>query len=227
MPNWASSKVTLIGDYDTVTEIKNRLATPYTTPWAGEPNWDNTTIPAEQVEGVFLLWNIVKPDNLDTYLERDKKAFEQIVKADPDLVEIDKADKTSKPFDTKEALVQILQERKTSDDWYNWNVRNWGTKWEITEKASVFYEMPTDTGLEICYRMESAWSPPAEALDHLARQYPDITINLSSIDESDCFAYEAQWLDGNKFYENEPEITHALGMDLRGYCNLECCNDYE
>ena len=225
MPNWASSKVTLIGDYDTVTEIKNRLATPYTTPWAGETNWDNTTIPAEQVEGVFLLWNIVKPDNLDTYLERDKKAFEQIVKADPDLVELDKADKTSKPFDTQEALVQILQERKTSDDWYNWNVRNWGTKWEITEKASVFYEMPTDTGLEICYRMESAWSPPAEALDHLARQYPDITINLSSIDESDCFAYEAQWLDGDKFYENEPEITHALGMDLRGYCNLECCNE--
>jgi len=225
MPNWASSKVTLIGDYDTVTEIKNRLATPYTTPWAGEPNWDNTTIPAEQVEGVFLLWNIVKPDNLDTYLERDKRAFEQIVKAEPDLVEIDKADKTSKPFDTQEALVQILQERKTSDDWYNWNVRNWGTKWEITEKASVFYEMPTDTGLEICYHLESAWSPPAEALDHLARQYPDITINLSSIDESDCFAYEAQWLDGDKFYENEPEITHALGMDLRGYCNLECCNE--
>jgi hypothetical protein len=225
MPNWAYSKVTLIGDYDTVTEIKNRLATPYTTPWAGEPNWDNTTIPAEQVEGVFLLWNIVKPDNLDTYLERDKRAFEQIVKAEPDLVEIDKADKTSKPFDTQEALVQILQERRTSDDWYNWNCRNWGTKWEITEKASVFYEMPTDTGLEICYRMESAWSPPAEALDHLARQYPDITINLSSIDESDCFAYEAQWLDGDKFYENEPEITHELGKDLRGYCNLECCNE--
>lgn len=225
MPNWASSKVTLIGDYDTVTEIKNRLATPYTTPWAGELDWNEKPIPAEQVEGVFLLWNIVKPDNLDTYLERDKRAFEQIVKAEPDLVELDKADKTSKPFDTQEALVQILQERKTSDDWYNWNVRNWGTKWEITEKASVFYEMPTDTGLEICYRMESAWSPPAEALDHLARQYPDITINLSSIDESDCFAYEAQWLDGDKFYENEPEITHALGMDLRGYCNLECCNE--
>lgn len=225
MPNWASSKVTLIGDYDTVTEIKNRLATPYTTPWAGELDWNEKPIPAEQVEGVFLLWNIVKPDNLDTYLERDKRAFEQIVKAEPDLVELDKADKTSKPFDTQEALVQILQERKTSDDWYNWNVRNWGTKWEITEKASVFYEMPTDTGLEICYRMESAWSPPAEALDHLARQYPDITINLSSIDESDCFAYEAQWLDGDKFYENEPEITHALGMDLRGYCNLEGCNE--
>jgi len=225
MPNWASSKVTLIGDYDTVMAIKDRLAKPYTTPWAGETNWDNTTIPAEQVEGVFLLWNIVKPDNLDTYLERDKKAFEQIVKADPDLVEIDKADRTSTPFDSNEALVQILQERKTSDDWYNWNVRNWGTKWEITDKASVFYEIPTDTGLEICYHLESAWSPPAEALDHLARQYPDITINLSSIDESDCFAYEAQWLDGDKFYENEPEITHELGKDLRGYCNLECCNE--
>jgi hypothetical protein len=225
MPNWAYSKVTLIGDYDTVTAIKNRLATPYTTPWAGEPNWDNTTIPAEQVEGVFLLWNIVKPDNLDTYLERDKRAFEQIVKAEPDLVEIDKADKTSTTFDTQEALVQILQERRTSDDWYNWNCRNWGTKWEITEKASVFYEMPADTGLEICYRMESAWSPPAEALAKLAEQHPDITIDLSSIDESDCFAYEAQWLDGVLFYENEPEITHALGMDLRGYCNLECCNE--
>jgi hypothetical protein len=238
MPNWASSKVTIVGDYDTVMAIKDRLAKPYTTPWAGELDWKGNPTPAEQVEGVFLLWNIIKPSNLDRYLERDKKAFDSIVKAEPDLVELDKADK-SDTFDANQALVQILQERKTSDDWYNWNCRNWGTKWEIGEKASIVYEMPTilagemgdtdpDTmpvSLEITYHLESAWSPPVEALDHLASQYPDITINLSSIDESDCFAYEAQWIDGNKFYENEPEITHALGMDLRGYCNLECCNE--
>jgi hypothetical protein len=225
MPNWASSKVTMIGDYDTVMAIKDRLAKPYQDPH----------FPDRTNEGVFLLWNIVKPSNLDTYLEKDKKAFDSIVKADPDLVELDKADKPE-AFDVNKALVKILEEQKNNNDWYNWNVRNWGTKWETGDKAVIEYEImgelsfddkPVENSLEITYRLETAWSPPVEALDHLAEQYPNITINLSSIDESDCFAYEAQWLDGSRFYENEPEITHEMGMDLRGYCNLECCNEYE
>lgn len=214
MPNWASSKVTLSGDYDTVTEIKDRLAKPYQDPH----------FPDKTNEGVFLLWNIVKPDNLDTYLERDKKAFEQIVKAEPDLVELNKAD-SKETWDTGNIMAQILEQQATGQGWYEWNCRNWGTKWETGDKAVIEYELPTDTGIEICYRMESAWSPPAEALEHLARQYPNITINLSSIDESDCFAMSAEWVNGELLGEQDEEITHDLGMDLRGYCNLECCNE--
>ncbi len=36
-----------------------------------------------------------------------------------------------------------------------------------------------------------------------------------------------EWANGREMVEDDLEITHDLGMDLRGYCNLECCNDYE
>ena len=226
MPNWAYSKVTLSGDHDTVFVIKEKLATPYITPWAGEPDWNGNPAPAEQIEGVFLLWNIVKPDNLYTYLEKDKKAFAKIVEADPDLVEVDKADK-KETWDTGNIMAEILHQQATGQGWYEWNCRNWGTKWEIADKAVLEYELPNDTGVEIGYRMESAWSPPAEALNHLAEQYPDISIGLVSIDESDCFAMSAFWINGELLGEQDEEITHEIGMDLRGYCNLGCCNEYE
>jgi hypothetical protein len=233
MPNWAYSKVTISGTYDTVSVIKHKLATPYPDPHS----------PSDSVEGVFLLWNIVKPDNLYTYLEKDKKAFAEIVEADPDLVELDKADK-KETWDTGNIMAQILHQQATGQGWYEWNCRNWGTKWEIANRAILEYEMPipitdfddsdepTEMLLEITYRLETAWSPPAEALAKLAEQYPDVTISLTSIDESDCFAMEAQWFRvpvspyewSQQIYEADLEITHKLGMDLRGYCNLECCN---
>lgn len=235
MPNWAYSKVTLSGDHSRVTEVKNRLAKPYQ-----DPHDPNRTI-----TGDFLLWNIVKPTNLSAYLGEERNKFDEIVNADPDLVELNKLEF---PVDAQDLMNKVLHEMETSDSWYEWNCRNWGTKWEIGNRATIEYEMPiplTDyepeldkpipMALEITYRMESAWSPPVEALSKLAEQYPDVTISLTSIDESDCFAMEAQWFRvpvspyewSQQTYESDLDITHKLGMDLRGYCNLECCNDYE
>ena len=220
MPNWASSKVTITGDMDTVKEIKNRLAKPYQDPH--DPERTN--------EGVFLLWNIVNPTNMKAYTGEEQKAFDEIIKADPELAELNKFEI---PAEMSDVMSRVIHEMATSDSWYEWNCRNWGTKWETGEKAEIDYEMPyTNTTfmgesekiLEICYRMDTAWSPPAEALARLAEQYPNIKIDLASIDESDCFAYEAQWLDGILFHEEEPEITHQMGIELRGYCNLRCCN---
>ena len=220
MPNWAFSKVTISGDYETVTEIKNRLATPYASPYN----------PEEMKQGVFLLWNIIKPNNLEAYLGKEQKAFDEIINADPELAELKEPEPNSP--DLESIMDKVIREMATSDNWYEWNCRNWGTKWEIGDKAILEYELPSyhaddSTHLELGYRMESAWAPPYEAINKLAEQYPDITINLSSIDESDCWAMSAQWIDGKMFYEQDEDITHNFGMDLRGYCNLECCNEYE
>jgi hypothetical protein len=222
MPNWASSIVTITGEQEIVTEVKNRLAKPYASPHN----------PKNTVTGVFLLWNIVKPTNLSAYLGEEQAEFTDIINADPELAEL------NKPVEPELSSIMetVLHNLATSDEWYEWNCRNWGTKWEIGDKASIDLEMPyentsfmgeNDKVLEIVYSMESAWSPPVEALDRLAEQYPTVLIKLSSIDESDCFAMEASWQGGDRVYEADVEITHELGMELRGYCNLECCNDYE
>lgn len=44
-------------------------------------------------------------------------------------------------------------------DWYIWNVKNWGTKWDVTD---VYFEnQPEEDTIEFSFC--SAWAPPVEA----------------------------------------------------------------
>lgn len=226
MPNWASSHITIRGKAHDIIAIQEQLSQPYESPWNGEPD-EITGEPVKNrtVTGDFLLWNIVKPDNLDLYLEREEKQFRAIERANPDL----RAKTEPADLDMGAIMAKILEERATGQGWYDWNCRNWGTKWETSEEQAriLAYEACLDdqTCMRIVYEVSSAWSPPVEALHKLAEQYPDVTIHIDSIDEGDCFAMTADWENGD-FDESEVEITHELGMTLRGYCNLECCEDF-
>lgn len=59
------------------------------------------------------------------------------------------------------------------DNWYDWNVRNWGCKWEAKEVVATQSE-PN----RIVYIFETPWSAPIEGLLTLAKNYPAITITL-------------------------------------------------
>lgn len=235
MPNWAYSKVTISGDRNEVLRLKEQVSQPYQ-----DPHDPKTTC-----EGVFLLWNIVKPTNLSAYLGEEQKAFDEIVKADPELAELNQL-VIPEP---ENIMAQVIHSMATSDSWYEWNCRNWGTKWDLGSRAQIARESveyltdlhagdlskPMPMNLHLEYRLESAWSPPVEALSRLAQQYPDVVIDLVSIDENDCFAMSAQWFRipvspsefVPQFNEQDEDITHEMGMELRGYCNLKCCNEYE
>lgn len=226
MPNWAYSKVTISGDRNEVLRLKEQVSQPYQ-----DPHY-----PDETNEGVFLLWNIVKPTNLSAYCGEEQKVFDEIVKADPELAELNEL---VVPDNNSDLTARVIHELATSDSWYEWNCRNWGTKWDLGNKAQIAresveyltdldmlnYDKPMPANLHLEYRLESAWAPPVNALSRLAEQYPDVVIDLVSIDESDCFAMSAQWAGGELLREPDEEITHELGMELRGYCNLGCCNE--
>jgi hypothetical protein len=56
------------------------------------------------------------------------------------------------------------------EDWYSWNVSNWGTKWDFgTDKN---YDDPVEVKqngdkYEVTVAPSTAWSPPIEFYDHL------------------------------------------------------------
>ena len=61
----------------------------------------------------------------------------------------------------------------TNDDrWYNWNLANWGTKWEVAQVECDHFE-PTSFECEF----ETAWSPPEEIYYALRKQFPDVDIS--------------------------------------------------
>lgn len=83
----------------------------------------------------------------------------------------------------------LPQPADVGDGWYEWCIKNWGTKWdacnpELTEQ---------DGALE--YRFETAWAVPEGFLEALSRTYADRTIKLW-FEEEQGWGGEAEVLAG-------------------------------
>lgn len=57
-------------------------------------------------------------------------------------------------------------------DWYDWNVKYWGTKWNASEPC--VYE----DGNKLSYTFQTAWSPPEPVVIALAKQFPKLELTL-------------------------------------------------
>jgi hypothetical protein len=51
------------------------------------------------------------------------------------------------------------------DDWYNWRVAHWGTKWDISE-----FEIYDETPNSIHGYFETAWSPPVALYEFMVSE---------------------------------------------------------
>jgi hypothetical protein len=78
------------------------------------------------------------------------------------------------------------------DHWYQWNIRNWGTKWDVND---VYGGTIRDDGKTISYAFDTAWSPPVDAIDKLANQYPSAQLTLNWTEEQG-FGGTIEWEDG-------------------------------
>ena len=61
---------------------------------------------------------------------------------------------------------------KNDDRWYDWQIQNWGTKWEPTD---IDVEQTDDMELELTFN--TAWSPPEEICRAIRNKYPDVTVS--------------------------------------------------
>jgi hypothetical protein len=178
-----------------------------------------------------MLWNAIRPIDERTYFDIDKLEVEILErmlsdKTDTELsaerrAEIVKeiAERTAlwneDPNKAIESVVERIQhDVATKNDWYNWNIRNWGTKWDITEQAWLISE--TEDTLR--YSFMTAWSPPIEAITNLARQFPTLEFTMRSSDEAMDWAVEANWQGGDFLGEEDLPFTHDLAIELGDYC---------
>ena len=69
---------------------------------------------------------------------------------------------------------------KNDDRWYDWQIQNWGTKWEPTD---IDVEQTDDMELELTFN--TAWSPPDAICRRIRDKYPDISVSWF-YDEPGC-----------------------------------------
>lgn len=186
MPNWVTSALTIEGPAESLAALREQLRRPYTSPFDAD----------KTITGEFLLWNIIRPADVDGAYSNQPA--------------------TSKrdPFEDGDAWRKEIQGfLRDGMDWYNWNLRNWGTKWEIGG-AVVLRE---DTN-ELVFTFATAWSPPVEALDVLSAQFPMLEMHMLFHDEMDNFAGEVQYSEGSLVMDNDVHIDHHLMVTLYGDC---------
>ena len=152
---------------------------------------------------IFSFWNIIKPTDLEAY--------------------------DNQPDRTLPIAEQLKFE---GNDWYSWNVRNWGTKWDVAVSSDEKYpdtymEGPTPNGDNsvVYYRFNTAWGVAEPALAELSSQYPELLFTLS-YEEETGWGGELEILRG-KFISHaqyESKCNECDAYDTLEYCE-ECEND--
>lgn len=69
-------------------------------------------------------------------------------------------------------------EKYGSGDWYDWQVKNWGTKWDIGPVDNMWSELHDTEDSFLQASFDSAWGPPVEAFKKLFFKYKDRGIKI-------------------------------------------------
>ena len=183
MPNWVYNTLTIQGPKDQVDFIKDKLNTSYTRHY--EDYWDSdtrTTIAKDIVfsNPVFSFWNIIAPTDLSAYVRQ-----------------------------TDHTLSIAEQLKFEGNDWYSWNVRNWGTKWDVAvqdddkyTETELVQHMSNDEDQWLVYRFNTAWSPPMPAMINLSKLVAKCVITLS-YEEETGWGGEAEFLRGTMISDSQ------------------------
>lgn len=97
-------------------------------------------------------------------------------------------------------LVPMPESEK--DDWRNWRIANWGTKWE----CEYYHLEMTEDGLEIGF--SSAWTPPRGWLLRVAPMFPTLSFTLTYQEEGAFFGGKMV-LEGDEYNEEAGDLTYA------------------
>ena len=98
------------------------------------------------------------------------------------------------------------------EEWYNWNIQNWGTKWDTHEEECGGINEHKD-GKEVyfvlSYGFDTAWSCPTNWIAKTSKDYPSLTFNNVWTEEQG-FRGVARFKAGKKLLEESwglPQIA--------------------
>jgi hypothetical protein len=186
MPNWVYNGLTIEGSPEQVTKLVEQMNQPF------KKIADNWNMETKQME--VQLYTYPNPvfafHNIYNHTQAGISDEEYIKQPDHTL-----------PI--QEAMMF------KGNHWYDFNVREWGTKWDVAVGAEdkypdTYIEGPTENGenLVVYYNMNTAWSPPMPAISKLSAQYPSLLFTLS-YEEETGWGGECEFLRGEMISQSE------------------------
>jgi hypothetical protein len=97
--------------------------------------------------------------------------------------------------------------------WYDFNIANWGTKWDVSSDNVEIVDANTVTA-----GFDSAWSPPTNAYEQLLEQ----GFEIEAFYYEPGMAFVGKWADGvDEYYELSGEdsttVRESIGEELDDY----------
>lgn len=103
------------------------------------------------------------------------------------------------------------------DHWYQWNMRNWGVKWD----AANGEEHDTESEKELLYNFDTPWGVAEDVFLELSRQYPTARLELE-------YEEETGW-GGRIVFDNGTRLVEEEYNEKCRDCNalntLDYCDD--
>ena len=203
MPNWVYNNLTITGDEKAIAEFKELASKPYTTYY--EDYKTNQQVEGTH-EGAIQFWNFIEPENKQVYFgasDYKPEGYEEL---------------------SMEEKMAISMQFK-SDGWYDWNIRNWGTKWDASDPS-----LNADNPTELQYSFSTAWSPAEGAYRAMVEQFPTLNFKFYC-EEEQGWGVEYVGEDGELSVSDEWDIpqSHAdyVSRDNEDGCACAQGWDYE
>jgi hypothetical protein len=161
------------------------------------------------------------PEQVDKLIKQMNTPFVDSIKADGDLAFYIEERKFSNPIFSFRNIIAPTdleayhkqpdfssEKMYAGDDWYSFNNREWGTKWDVAVPDEKNY---TDTTIQeemngenkvVYYSFDTAWAPPVPAIEKLSAQYPELLMTLNYREEGG-WGGEVEYLKGEAISESE------------------------
>lgn len=107
-------------------------------------------------------------------------------------------------------------------EWYAWNVSNWGTKWDVTD-VTMLDDTKDDS---VTVEFSTAWSPPVEAFSTWAQSTEGVKFRLDYWEGGMGYVgnttYDGEYLDTDDVdSQTDPDRYRDLARDVWGYTEWE------
>jgi len=79
------------------------------------------------------------------------------------------------------------------EGWYEWNVENWGTKWNCDAQDWVKVENPNEDQASVTFWFDSAWSPPTALYEFIEATS---TLNVKASYNEGGMGFVGEFVDG-------------------------------
>lgn len=181
MPNWVYNNINITGEPKDIDAFIAKATAPHTTRY--EPLLDPTE-PTEQVVEQFSFWNFIRPDEdkLDLYFETNGS------RKDP-------------------LTGEYIRTGQSEYNWYNWNIANWGCKWDAREAELDITDY--DNGKKnVAIRFDTAWDRPENIFIAMSEQHPELEF---------FFEWEEEQGWGGKAQGSEGEFMTLEEWDIPEY----------